>query len=245
MRYSREQTSGVWQHLLQVCKLLFLVFLILSSFFVVKRFKLSNHFPIRTVQIYGIQHVSQEDLEELLTPLVRRSFFAVNVAYLRNRILQMPWVAETYVRRAWPDRIEVRVVEKKAAAKWNDQNLLSKAGELFSPAEESYPQGLPQFTGPDGKHIIMLQYYDQMNRILDPLHAKISHLELTQYLTWKLTLDNGISLRVGHKDILTRLNHFVKVYTKIIGDRTADVDYVDLRYSNGVAVRWKSDIKTS
>ena len=56
-----------------------------------------------------------------------------------------------------------------------------------------------------------------MNRLLTPLHAKISYLELTPYLTWKLTLDNGITLQIGHKDILTRLNHFVKVYPKIMG----------------------------
>lgn len=68
----------------------------------------------------------------------------------------------------------------------------------------------------------------------------MTHLELTPGQTWRLTLDNGIKLRVGHKDVLTRLADFVKVYTKIIRDREHDVDYVDLRYGNGLAVRWKT-----
>ncbi len=65
---------------------------------------------------------------------------------------------------------------------------------------------------------------------------------LTPYFTWKLTLDNGITMQIGHKDILTRLDHFVKVYPKIVGDRVDDVEYMiyvilmELR-SNG-RIRW-------
>ena len=91
---------------------------------------------------------------------------------------------------------------------------------------------------------MMLQYFYEINRLLKPLHAKISYLELTPYLTWKFKMNNGIMMQIGHKDILTRLNHFVKVYPKIVGDRAVDVEYIDLRYSNGVAVRWRTIVKT-
>ena len=47
-----------------------------------------------------------------------------------------------------------------------------------------------------------------------------------------------IVVRLGHKDCLTRLTHFVKVFPKIMGDRVGDVDSVDLRYANGMAVRF-------
>jgi cell division protein FtsQ len=85
----------------------------------------------------------------------------------------------------------------------------------------------------------MLQHFKDINRLLQPLHVRILTLELTPYFTWKLRLDNGMMLQLGHKDILTRLAHFVKVYPKIVGSRVADIEYVDLRYPNGVAVRWK------
>jgi len=41
---------------------------------------------------------------------------------------------------------------------------------------------------------------------------------------------------------LTHISHFVKVYPKIIGERANQVDYVDLRYSNGLAIHWKNII---
>ena len=175
----------------------------------------------------------------MLEPLVSRGFFSIDVEYIRDRLQQLPWVSDITVTRKWPDEVEIAVTEKTVIARWNKESLLSEDGNLFLPKETSYPDGLPEFIGPDGQQINMLKYFININRILTPLHAKISYLELTPYLTWMLKLDNGMALRIGHNDVLTRMNHFVKVYPKIIGERAVDVDYIDLRYPNGMAVKWK------
>lgn len=204
----------------------------------------TRSFPIQTVRVFGIDHLNQSDIQDRVLPLVSHGFFSTSVEGIRDRLLQMPWVSDITVRRHWPDEVEITVVEKNAIARWNAASLLSAGGELFNPPADSYPLKLAQFTGPDGQQIVMLGYFNEMNRILLPLHARISSLALTPYFTWKLTLDNGIALQIGHKDILTRLTHFVKVYPKIIGKRVTDVEYVDLRYPNGMAVRWKTSTKT-
>jgi cell division protein FtsQ len=218
--------------------------MVLSFVFALNQIKLSDYFPIKNVRVYGVNRVDHKEVQGLLQPLVNRGFFAINVDIIRDRLLQMPWVSDIFVRRNWPDQVDITVIEKNALARWNDTTLLSTSGELFSPKQETYPVDLPRFVGPAGQQVVMLDYFNQMNRLLAPLHAKIAHLELTPYFTWKLTLDNGITLQIGHKDILTRLDHFVRVYPKIVGNRTTDVDYVDLRYPNGVAVRWKTVTKT-
>jgi cell division protein FtsQ len=214
--------------------------LVLTGIYGFNALKESNSFPIKKVRVIGLRHLEREDVRQTLEPLVTRGFFSVNVEYIRDRLEQMPWVSEIIVKRGWPDVVDVTVIEKKAIARWNNENLLSTDGSLFAPKESTYPGGLAEFVGPDGHHVFMLKYFVDINRILIPLHAKISYLELTPYLTWKLQLDNGMVLRVGHNDILTHLTHFVKVYPKIIGDRAHDVEYVDLRYPNGMAVRWKN-----
>lgn len=235
----RHTYSRPFQYVIQACKIGLVGAVVLSTLFALNHFKLSQYFPIKNVKIYGINRVDHEEVQNLLLPLVDHGFFTINVEYIRDRLKQMPWVSDIFVRRTWPDRVDVTVIEKNALARWNNQSLLSEVGELFTPKEETYPSDLPLFIGPSGKQMIMLDYFNQINRLLAPLHAKIAHLELTPYFTWKLTLDNGISLQMGHKDVLTRLSHFVKVYPKIVGNRTTDVDYIDLRYPNGVAVRWK------
>lgn len=214
-------------------------FLVLASIITINQFKLSRYFPIKKVRVYGMAHLEQDQVKDTLLPMVRRGFFSIDVEHVRDRLEKMPWVSDIVVRRNWPDQLDVTVIERQAVALWNHRSLLSAEGELFSPKTSTYPGQLTEFIGPDGKQITMLKYFVKMNRILGSLHAKISYLELTPYYTWKLKLDNGIVLKMGYSDVLTRLSHFVKVYPKIVGSRAADVDYVDLRYSNGMAVRWK------
>lgn len=243
-RKGRLLSRYPFQYLTQSFKILLLGTVVITSIFAANQFHLSDYFPIKNVKVYGVNRVDHQEVQNLLLPLVDHGFFTVNVEYIRDRLRQMPWVSDIFVRRTWPDQIEITVVEKNALARWNNNSLLSEAGELFSPKQETYPANLPQFVGPPGQQVLMRDYFNQINRLLIPLRAKIAYLELTPYFTWKLTLDNGITLQIGHKDILTRLGHFVKVYPKIVGKRATDVEYVDLRYPNGVAVRWKTVVKT-
>lgn len=232
-----------WHYLGHALKTILATLVVFSLIYAATHIKLTKYFPIKRVQVFGVHRVDQQQIQEIVLPLVNKGFFSVNIENIRDRLLQIPWVGDIFVRRYWPDRIEITIVEKNAVATWNEQSLLSDAGVIFMPSRDTFPETIPAFNGPDGKQINVLQTYIEMNRLLLPLHTKIAHLELTPYLSWKLMLDNGIALRLGHKDILTRVGHFVKVYPKVIGDRGTDVEYVDLRYPNGMAVRWRtSDI---
>ena len=101
-----------------------------------------------------------------------------------------------FVRRIWPDQVEITVVEKNACcAVGMVRVLLSDTGRIiYTQRKNTYPNESSHFLGPEGKQMTMLQYFNEINRLLTPLHAKISYLELTPYLTWKLHLDNGIDI---------------------------------------------------
>jgi cell division protein FtsQ len=204
----------------------------------------NKYFPIRNVNVYGAQHVNHQDLQSLLTPLLAQNFFAIDMELVQDRLLQFSWVENVAIKRIWPDQITIQITEHQPIALWHDGSLLSVNGNLFNPGEFKGPADLPQFIGPDGEQGTMLQYFNDFSRELNALHVKITRLELASHLRWQLTLDNGIALRLGHKNILTRIQQFVKVYPKIIGDRANDVQYVDLRYPNGMAVRWKDVAET-
>ncbi len=204
--------------------------------------KIPQFFPIRTVHVYGVNRVNQQDIQSALTPLLENGFFATKIDRIRDRLREFVWVSDILVRRTWPDLVDITIVEKNAVARWKIGGLLSDNGEVFSPDRKTWPDELPMFAGGAGKQIIMLEHFKNINRILVPLHAKIAYLELTPYEAWKLTLDNGVTLQMGQKDILTRLEHFVKVYSKIIGERADRVEYVDLRYPNGVAIKLKTAV---
>ena len=218
---------------------------VLSLLFSLNQLNLSSYFPIKTVRVYGVNRIDREEIKNLLLPLVSRGFFTVDVAHIKDQLSQIPWVADIFVKRYWPDQVEVTIIEKNAVARWNDTSLLSATGEIFSPQAMSSSDKLPKMIGPLGKQIMMLKVLNDINRLLVPIQVNIAILELGPYSTWKAVLDNGIVLQIGHKEILTRLYHFVKVYPKMIGMHAKDVEYVDLRYPNGVAVQWKKTMKLS
>ncbi len=228
-----------------ICKISLIIALIAISFLSVNKIKRTNDFPIHHVKVYGAAHMSHRDVQHALMPLVTRGFFAIDVDAVKEQLLQLPWVANASVWRIWPDQMVIAITERIPVARWNQHSLLSTNGEIFTADENTYPQNLPQFIGPEGEQINMLENFVKMSRIVQPLHNKIAHLELSSYLAWSMTLDNGIKVNLGYKDILTRTNHFVKVYRKIVGKRAEDVEYVDLRYPNGLAVKWKSDKEES
>ncbi len=217
----------------------FIIFVILGTL-TVNHFKASPHFPIKVVNVVGARHVDHQALQNSLYPFVTHGFFGVEVEAIKDKLMQVSWVADVNVRRVWPDQVLVTITEKNPVAHWNSASLLSSNGEIFIPVEASVIEELPHFYGPEGKQIFMMEYYKKINSALMPLHIKIARLELTPTHLWNITLNNGIKLTVTHKDFLTRFSHFVKVYPKVVGDRVSDIDYVDLRYPNGLAIRWKS-----
>lgn len=232
------------QYAFQAIRMMLFFLIALSILFLLNHFRLSSYYPIEIVRVYGVQHSDQQELQDTLTPLVQRGFFGIQIDSIRDRLMQMPWVEDTLVRREWPDRVIITIIEKQAIASWNDGMLMSETGNIFEPNKSTYPANLPHLRAPLGKQLLVLQYYREMSRLIKPLHVNISELEMTSFLSWKVKLDNGIMLQMGQKDILKRLAHLVDIYPQIVGDRVGDVEYIDLRYPNGVAVRWKGAIKT-
>ncbi|MFN2338390.1 MAG: cell division protein FtsQ/DivIB, partial [Gammaproteobacteria bacterium] len=54
----------------------------------------------------------------------------------------------------------------------------------------------------------------------------------------ELTLDTGVSMQLGRIDARQRVRRFLRAYPSLVASREERLQHVDLRYSNGFAVRW-------
>jgi cell division protein FtsQ len=68
---------------------------------------------------------------------------------------------------------------------------------------------------------------------------RLAALELDARGAWNLTLDNGVVVRLGRRQIDDRFERFMLAAAKLVSQRATDINYVDMRYSNGFAVGWK------
>jgi cell division protein FtsQ len=69
---------------------------------------------------------------------------------------------------------------------------------------------------------------------------RLTSLQLDARGAWELVLDNGVSVRVGRKQVDERLARFTDTALRLVAQRAHDIDYVDLRYTNGFAIGWRN-----
>jgi cell division protein FtsQ len=76
--------------------------------------------------------------------------FSVDPRVVRDRVITLPWVEAVTVRRLWPDRVQIVVRPRAAAAVWQDGGrlaLIDAAGKLLGPASPESAKGLPLVMG--------------------------------------------------------------------------------------------------
>lgn len=196
--------------------------------------------PLNSVQIRGeFKKITEAELQAAVDTKSLTGFFTTDVDAVRERVKALPWVAEVAVRRVWPDRLTVTVIEQQAVARWGDKGLLNERGELFTPKKASLPTGLPKLNGPEGNSLFVLERYNEMRETLSSLGRDINVLSLDERRSWWLELDNGVKLALGRSQRAERLQRFKQVYSKLFEEQTNGIKGIDLRYTNGLAVHWK------
>ena len=202
--------------------------------------------PIRSVRVEGeFRQLSPDRLEAIVIDTVRGGFFNVNVDVIQKVLLRDPWVYQVTVRRNWPDSITVQVTEQIAVAQWGQQGLLNANGELFTPESYTYPKGLPELKGPENTYGQMLAQMKMFQQVLKNTGFGISELTLNDRRSWTVQLNNGPTLVLGRKNISKRMNRIASYMESGLNKNIQDMEVVDLRYTNGFAVRWKENANNS
>lgn len=195
-------------------------------------------FPLREVKVNGkLEHVTREQVQFIVTRALKGNFFTLDLNKTRRTFEKLPWVRNVNVRRRWPDKLEVTLEEHEVLARWNNTALVNAQGELFQAASD---QHLPVFSGPaDSVQEVASQYlyFRQQLAITGRSPLQVS---LSQRRAWQIRLDDGLVVELGRERVEQRMEKFVKVYDRTLGrlnQLNKAVDYVDLRYPNGFAVR--------
>lgn len=195
--------------------------------------------PINRVRIHSpLQNVEREVLREVVEPHATRGFLYLNVTELREELEALPWVSRVGVRRVWPDALEVSIEEHQAIARWGEGGLVDVGGVPFD-AGERIPEGLPLLSGPPESGAQLVEFYREVGRNIAPLGLTVAELTLSDRRAWSVTLSNGLVVVLGRGDLQSRLQRLVRVYRGAIVPRLAEIERVDMRYTNGFTVRWR------
>lgn len=194
--------------------------------------------PVRAISIEGEMHgLSREALQQTIGEEISGGILTQDLATLRTRVQSLPWVERATARRIWPDRIQVSVHEHTAIARWNENGLVTERGTVFRPNDGRLPAGLARLGAANDDHApeVVTRFFDWGSRLL-ALGLIVDGVRRDARGDWSIVLLGGTDVLLGTKDVERRLQRLITAYSQIeaIGIPTR----LDLRYSNGLAVRW-------
>jgi len=192
-------------------------------------------FPLSDIQLTGdVSHVTHDQVESVVAREIRGNFFTVDLAQVRAAFEKLPWVRKVNVRRQWPDRLEIAVEEHRPLARWGSTALVSAQGEVF---EAAINTTLPVLQGPEGTAPEVVSHYQDFEQAIEPVGRHIVQITLSARRAWVLKLDDDTVIELGRNNLGPRLAGFVVAYEGTVARMSRSPTYIDLRYTNGFAVR--------
>ena len=201
--------------------------------------------PIDAITIEGpFQRVSALQIEEAISDELANGFLSASLSVIQEMVVALPWIDQANVVRRWPGSIEISVTEQIPAASWGASGLLNTRGELFVSAARHVPAELPRLSGPEGQYAIVATRYLDIREQLLPTGLDVRRVHVDARGAWEMTLANGIDIRLGRRDVGERIQLFLDVAASIISRRDSEIQFVDMRYSNGFTIGWKNGSRT-
>ncbi len=224
-------------------------FLLVGVFFwAYKAISQENVLPIKEISISGeFDQLSAQELHSLVVEGFQGNFFTLSVKEIYQKFYALPWVEQIWVHRVWPDKINIEIREQKAVAILKNKGLLNVKGEVFVTDVAQFKKTLPLFDVVNEYEAQAIKAYHQYDQMLSQSGLVIRQFEFDRRKSQTLILSNGIKLKLGRVNTENRLNRFIKAHNADFltlphmsrATKVKKIEGIDLRYTNGFAVKWK------
>ncbi len=197
--------------------------------------------PLSNVSIAGdLFYANQTNVKEVINTYSNKGFFWVSIKNVKKDLESLPWVHQAKVTRQWPDTLRVELKEESPIAFWGATQLINHQGDLFDPKEDKKPENLPRLSGPENQELVVMRHYEWLSHSFDDAGLKVISLSMDNKGAMQATLSNKVAIQLGSDDLVKKVQRFLKAYDTELSYRMDEIATVDLRYTNGLAVGWKT-----
>ena len=195
--------------------------------------------PVRLVTVDGEVHrLSSQHLQRTVTEHLEGGFLTQDLKRIQRAVDDLPWVRTATLHRVWPDRVALKVEEYRPIARWGSDGLVTAEGEVFRPKGETFPTTLSRLSADDAKAPLVAAQYLKWQDRFAKRGLDLTAVDLDARGAWTLHLGNGLELDLGASRLEERLDRFLRTWPQLAA--AGRPTRIDLRYANGLAVRWAS-----
>ena len=181
-------------------------------------------FTVKGYQIVGLNRMDRARVDEVVDAELRRAAEAagnqrppqplVDVAAIRQRLLQFGWVKDARVSRRLPDTLVIDIVERRPAALWQDKQrlaLIDAEGVVLDRVPVDRMPDLPLLIGPGAN-----AHARELNRLMSEVPTLKPQLASATWIgrrRWDLSFQTGetVALPEGEPAARQALAKFVKL----------------------------------
>jgi cell division protein FtsQ len=207
----------------------------------------NNHFAvtawpaIENVNISGsIDAVDREALTTIIRTHSAGGFLRLKMDELESALEKLTWVRQASVQRYWPDTLSVNVLQHSPIARWGDTGLMNAYGDLFFPNDIDAYQTLPMLYGEEVRAKELARTFENSLQQLKLLGLQLRGLFEDERQSKHLVLSDGLVISIGDGDVSDKIDRFATAHKQYLAENLNEVKKIDLRYTNGLAVEWKS-----
>ncbi len=194
-------------------------------------------FPIRSVDVTGVKELTKEEILDVSGMAPSGSLLFLDLAAVRAKVKSLPLVAEATVRKLYPDRVDIKIVEREPFALWQQDgviNVVSVDGTVIDSLRDKRYLKLPHVVGP-GARLRVKEYAEILDGVPE-LRGQIRAGTLISERRWTIKMTNGIDVKLPESRPVEALRQFEKL-NREAQIMTKDIIAVDMRIPGRVAVR--------
>lgn len=182
-------------------------------------------------------------LKTAIIPFGQVQFFDADLIGIHHAVSKLSWIESVRVKRDWRQGVIVSVVPRRAVANFGSQHLLDANGVVFVPADEHELMdknlvNLYSRHTNDAKE--MMRQMQRVNEWFSPIGMIAQDMTLTSRQTWLIRFDNGLRVIVDHENTEQKLFSLSSLLAGSLAKELPNMQSVDLRYKNGLAIAWKA-----
>ena len=196
--------------------------------------------PIDSINVSGdLKRVSIKSIDSHTDNILNKGFISFSASEVKKKIELLDWVQSAEIIRMWPNKIDIRIKEESLLGIWNDNLILNSSGKLYVVDQRSIPENIPRLNGPQGSERDVMNLFIKIDTLLTGRGLYLEALTLDVRGSWSFTIKPKIEIKLGKTEIDQKLERFFLALDQSLLAKINKVSYIDLRYSEGLAVSWK------